>query len=284
MYFLPKPLMHVSAADIYDACAKSYSDPAIRSQLLTYSERIRAEADRYPTMVPGQIEAFLEGDSLDKDTAEKMAALYKKLSAGPRKKYRDEILAQTTMDCCAICGRDHAAETLDHYLPKSRVPTMAVVPINLVPCCQKCNNAKLDTLLVKPDEALIHMYLDELSEGNWLHAQIQFEQKPVVHFHVRCPEGWIDRDRFNSRLHKQMEVYDLYRRYSLHSASELINLRDMWPSRYDRKNAADVLEYLHERRIALEKGDRTQWRPALYRALEEQVEEFCLWLTDSGTD
>lgn len=284
MYFLRKPLMDVSAADIYDACARSYTDPALRTLLLSYSERIRAEADRYPIMVPGQIEAFLEEEGPDEDTAEKMAALYKKLGTGSRKKYRDAILSQTTMDCCAICGRDYTAETLDHYLPKSKVPTMAVVPINLVPCCQKCNNAKRDTLLVKPDEALIHMYLDELAEGNWLHAQIRFEQKPVVHFHVRCPEDWNDRDRFNSRLRKQMEVYDLYRRYSLHSSSELLNLRNMWPSRYDRKNTADVLEYLHERRIHLEKGDRTQWRPALYRALEEQVEEFCLWLTEPNRD
>ena len=34
-------------------------------------------------------------------------------------------------------------DTLDHYLPKSKYPSLSINPLNLIPICNKCNKTKV---------------------------------------------------------------------------------------------------------------------------------------------
>ena len=49
--------------------------------------------------------------------------------------YYDAIMAQVERGICPICGV-RLASTLDHYLPKAKVPTLSVTPSNLIPACR----------------------------------------------------------------------------------------------------------------------------------------------------
>jgi len=42
---------------------------------------------------------------------------------------------------CPLCGIGTVAH-LDHHLPKSRYPDLAILPANLVPACHFCNDTK----------------------------------------------------------------------------------------------------------------------------------------------
>ncbi len=49
------------------------------------------------------------------------------------------------LDICPFCDcQYHKEVTIEHYLPKSIYPFLAVHPMNLIPCCTKCNGEKGD--------------------------------------------------------------------------------------------------------------------------------------------
>lgn len=66
------------------------------------------------------------------------------------------------MKYCPMCGTT-LHSTFDHYLPAVKFPEFAVHPLNLVPCCSKCNSTKDDDWLsATGGRQYLHAYSDEL--------------------------------------------------------------------------------------------------------------------------
>jgi hypothetical protein len=72
------------------------------------------------------------------------------------------------MKYCPMCGTTlHTA--FDRYMPMVRFPEFSVHPLNLVPCCSKCNSIKHDDWLTTNGERqYLHSYSDDFSNKSFL--------------------------------------------------------------------------------------------------------------------
>lgn len=74
----------------------------------------------------------------------KFSKLYEKYSSGKElHEFRTKLIALAE-GRCPICGASfgYSQVTLDHVLPKSKYPSLAILPVNLVPICLYCNMRK----------------------------------------------------------------------------------------------------------------------------------------------
>ena len=75
----------------------------------------------------------------------------------------------TINNTCQYCTLSEVS-TLDHIIPKKSFPEFSVNPLNLFPCCAKCNSKK-SNLWIKNDKHLfLNLYLDELPNKKYLIA------------------------------------------------------------------------------------------------------------------
>lgn len=71
---------------------------------------------------------------------------------------------------CPMCGTTLPA-TFDHYLPAIRFPEFAVFPLNLVPCCARCNSIKDDDWLnAAGNRQFLHAFVDDIPDADFLIA------------------------------------------------------------------------------------------------------------------
>ena len=102
------------------------------------------------------------------------------------------LLAQPPEICatCPYCGigeiGQHEAEKAtdrldewDHYFPQAKYPEYSALPINLIPCCSKCNRKKGDTVIKNGQRCILHFYFDQFDHREaFLTASITFEDGP----------------------------------------------------------------------------------------------------------
>lgn len=90
---------------------------------------------------------------------------------------------------CPLC-LERTTAALDHYLPKKHFARFAVVPANLVPICDACNDVKLSNLVTDPLLQPLHPYFDDLGGMEWLAGDFdKGPQAPMVYRPER-QVGW----------------------------------------------------------------------------------------------
>ena len=110
-------------------------------------------------------------------TKEDMVWLYdNKFVADGGRKYYDKIKAIPKFGKCPFCGVG-IVSTLDHYLPKTKYPTYAVTPVNLIACCADCNKNKKSDVVDLRERELIHPYYDDFDDEIWLKAKVWFDDE-----------------------------------------------------------------------------------------------------------
>lgn len=66
---------------------------------------------------------------------------------------------------CPSCGDHCTPGTLDHYLPKSEFPELAICLVNLTPMCNTCQEEKsADYKTANGTKAFLHPYYDDITE------------------------------------------------------------------------------------------------------------------------
>ena len=135
-----------------------------------------------------------------------------KLGTVARKIYYDEIMKLAQSGICPVC--DHlTADSLDHFLPKSMFPSLAVVPLNLYPCCTTCNEEK-DTYFARAeDEQIFNPYFDTLEDIEWLAAELLPGSELVVKYFIKPGFDAV----MTKRLEKHLKVYGLKKLYATQS-------------------------------------------------------------------
>lgn len=85
----------------------------------------------------------------------------------PLKELKNAIKAaqpKRLLKYCPMCGTTLPG-TFDHYMPAIRFPEFAVHPLNLVPCCAKCNSTKDDDWLCAAGKRqFLHAYSDQVPD------------------------------------------------------------------------------------------------------------------------
>lgn len=137
---------------------------------------------------------------------------------------------------CPMCGTTLPG-TFDHYMPAVKFPEFAVHPLNLVPCCAKCNSTKdADWLSVAGKRQFLHSYTDPVPDLQFV--EVTFHEivgfKGVgANFSLTRPRGLID------------EFWNL-----ISSHFQRLKLID----RYDELGNDEVAEILKDCRIHLDSG------------------------------
>lgn len=282
MRIIENPSIGITAEDLFVLCVNSFRDDDLRSRLLGYTDKVKQHAEENRKRVPTDITDFLDEVLPEQVSKEDMKKVYEeKLVGGNGREYYDKILELAPHGRCPICGVQQAS-TLDHYLPKSEVPTLAVDPGNLVPACDRCNRKKTDKLSSDPSMMPVHIYYDRIPAGKWLHVELGSKLEAMYYTGGPDISGW--ESGLRSRVTRHLEIFGLNKVYSIEAANELANLKNAWTieleelqEEADEPLSHDELRkefraFIRKRRKSWERGDENSAESAFYRGIEENME------------
>lgn len=129
--------------------------------------------------------------------------------------YKFYNIIRKSQHTCAYCNVfARTVSQLDHYLPKSVFPSLAISPVNLIPICSDCNFNKREYYSVKRDEMIIHPYFDEFADQSFEFIKCNvIEKNPIgFSFFIEKLQGWSDCTYNRVLTHFQiLKLEDLYR-------------------------------------------------------------------------
>lgn len=134
---------------------------------------------------------------------------------GPNRKNYDYIKSLAPNGICPYCQQNQA-ETVDHFLPKSKYATYTVSPYNLVPACSHCNKDKLDSTFDTYLKQPFHPYYDDFDDTIWLKAKL-IEREPISFQFYAEPDSSISsakaeriKNSFSSKGYSLNDVYKIH--------------------------------------------------------------------------
>ena len=168
--------------------------------------------------------------------------------------------------------------TLDHYLPKSKYPALAIAPKNMIPACRDCNLGKKRTFSPQnSEEEPLHPYFDDVEQDIWLSVRFEVAGKELVPtYFVRKPVAW--NDLLFRRVENHMVLYNLYTSYAVHAAEEITGRSGIWHVFLDRCGEDFLAASFHDEAVSREQLFLNSWQSALYRGLEEHIDFVTQWL------
>lgn len=167
---------------------------------------------------------------------------------------------------CPYCSITKA-KTLDHYLPKAKFPTFAVIPVNLVPCCRDCNSEKDSSFSNAAEEMFIHPYYENVNNFLWLEAIVEDNVWPISF-------------KYNVKITNEQNYYILSKRIA--HQHELLDLNSTFSDkanrqfRYRLKSIVDlytsggiesVKNFLFESEHSCRNAELNSWEACMYNAL-----------------
>ena len=260
--------------DVYLACVRGVRNEQLRARLQAIANDIEIAADDYDTKAEcGNFYLIRQHNNVGGSvTGQEMEKVYTLRMAQKRRagrKFYDELKA--SVDICPLCGQ-RVVSQLDHYLPKTNYPSLVVVPFNLVPSCSDCNKAKLADNPTSSESQTLHPYYDDVTNEQWLFAEVIEESPPAAKFFVNAPADWgnVTKDRIQYHFEK-LELDDLYRSQA---GVELSNIRELLINLFDKGGKTLVSDFLNDSASSRLENHVNSWQTALYRALAEN-DWFC---------
>lgn len=206
-------------------------------------------------------------------------------NGGARKQY-ELILANALFGLCSYCQYGQAT-TLDHFVPKSWLPGLAIDPWNLIPSCQQCNRKLGDTWAKSEHSQLFHPYCEDVT-SRWLYAEV-LEDEPVAVLFSARPDPRLD-EKIRKRVINQFNELGLALMYGAVSGKDIAEARSVLTGNHiilekDRTDdraeqqfdAETVSKILSETAGKLFHVDPNSRRGAVYEALSENV-----WFCSEG--
>lgn len=272
-----------NAEEVYQTCINSIRDLDLRNRLNAVTAAISASADDYtqkaqtkqffqiPPLVSGNAEVVVGAV-----TKQELKDVYTQHMLGngkPARDIYDDILDLAPLGKCPFCGVG-VATTLDHYLPKSKFPTVSVLPINLVPSCKDCNTGKNADIATTAGEQCLHPYFDHqhFVTEQWLFSKVVQTYPASIQFYAEPPQHW---DAIsNERVKSHFEDYNLATRYSIEVTTELAILKETLSQYMSLAGAELVKQHLNIVANSHQRLHQNSWHTALYQALSNS-EWFC---------
>lgn len=272
---LPPP--PYKAKGIFGVCALSVQSKEFQTRLLGSIAEITSAEQQYATLAPyASLHQFPATDHVgDWVTGAEMETLYTGTLArleSTARPYYDAIRASAPNDICPYCGQ-RTVDSLDHYLPKSIYPALAVTPINLVPACSACNKIKLDFQPTDAKNLVLHPYYDEVPKDIWLKARVlNVDGKPVFEYFADPPSTWLP--LWTSRVSAHLDTLKLSTLYASHAAEELVNNRKSLQDLHSAGGAVEVKAHCKEVQGSRQAANLNSWQAACYGALVDS-DWFC---------
>lgn len=171
-----------------------------------------SEADKQPLKIlyeqydhqSGSI-TKVQHNSIPENKAQAIKGQYYKTDKGESHYYMRNALEADVYRCpyCSI----NQPDTLDHYMPQSDFPAIAMCRLNLVPMCGDCNRKKRDF----PFSQFVHSYYQSFPEVQFLKATsvVQGDRILISFF---LDESVVDDAALLGKLKFQIEKIDLLER------------------------------------------------------------------------
>ena len=277
MRVLPKP--ELDAQTVYLTCISRVREKQLKKNLESVCETIKSDAstyDQYSLLSDWYL--FDESDNVDNIvTQSEMEKVYTTRMAkkdAPGRKYYDEIKQSSPFNICPLCGH-RTVEQVDHYLPKSKFPSLVVLPINLIPSCEKCNKIKLDDAPKNKEEQTLHPYYDNVIEYQWLFAEVNETSPASFRFYVK------DVDEFdyslNKRIHYHFKTLELNILYASQTGAFVSDISYRLSDLHEKGGIEEVRKYLQEEEQTRRRCNINSWQRAMFQALSGSD-----WFCDGG--
>lgn len=167
---------------------------------ILYDWQVQLESDY---LTEGKQHNLADFDNRDTGIFTDFEKLYGKYSKGKELHDFRLKLVELSGGRCPICGVSfgYSQVTLDHILPKSVYPSLAILPINLVPICYYCNMRKNK----KIGERVFHPYFEGYDLAHLLEVSITPDSSSIENSKVI-----INIKDFNNVLDiiKNNQIYD----------------------------------------------------------------------------
>lgn len=161
---------------------------------------------------------------------------------------------------CPLCSQ-LPVSTIDHYLPKAKFPAYSLLPLNMVPSCERCNDYKSE----ESDALTLHPYYDSLEALPWLQCTLFDGEAVAISFGVmNSVEPSSLRQRMINHLH-HVGVGELYQASAL---SHLADIRHRLCVLGSTGGDSAVQAYLIEEHESRQVRRLNSWATALYSALK----------------
>lgn len=184
---------------------------------------------------------------------------------------------------CPYCGLDKP-RTIDHYLPKGEFPEFSFYPLNLIPCCNYCNQKKSSRWKEDGKRTFINLYFDEVPEKEqFLFLDLKYigsENAPYISFEIKNPDQ-IDSDLYEL-IKGHYESLELLKEFSEKIEEEISNINDL--IRSYRDIPIQVHQQTIKQKFCIYKKNYglNHWKTVLYQNLSSNNEFFIESLRSSS--
>lgn len=255
---------------VFNSCIATIRNDSKKAALNNFHPTIVDYENRFLKKAPLQELYKIVSNTNSKDscivckiTKEKFNQLYSQQflkNQAPRKIY-DEIRNSTNL--CVYCFYS-PVEALDHYLPLSNYPFLCITPVNLLPCCNRCNNKKSNFSPIKKENQIIHPGYEqkEIFDERWLYMSLKYkERRPIFSFYIETGNNWPD--DLKKRLEFHFEKLDLAKRYLNAASEEYRNIEHLLNNNND-----DIIELILKSTLtSTKKYNKNSWKTAFYDGL-----------------
>jgi len=261
---------------VYQTCTNSINDVVLGARLnMVTNNVVLAAQDYYQKAAAKKLYLIPPNNSHNDDivvgavTKQELKDVYSVHFVGrtkPARVFYDQLLSNAPLGRCPFCGFGHAS-TLDHYLPKTTFPLVAVVPHNLVPACKDCNTGKGTAIAITEEAQYLHPYFDHqhfVSE-QWLYAEVEPTVPANIRFYVTPPQHWDDVSK--NRVQSHFNDFKLSARYSVEASNQLACLRDTLVTYHEMLGVDGVKQHLEIEARSNFRLHSNSWQTAMFQAL-----------------
>lgn len=266
MRTLPKPIN--SAETVFIDCINVIRSRDLKARMLACKPLINKAEKEFEEKIV-KCEAHLISQELTVNgnvTSGELANLYtaRMVSHEVGRIHYNSILLSAKKGLCPLCSHRDVS-TLDHYLPKSLYPRLSVVPINLIPACQKCNTDKSSDYPTSPETHRLHPYFDNIENDKWLIASVNYSNPISVTFSVGWAKGW--NLLMYSRVSRHFDFFELNTLYATQAGRELSGIKHQLSNVFQSGGIQSLRTYLIECSTSRAIDNLNSWQSALYAGL-----------------
>jgi 5-methylcytosine-specific restriction endonuclease McrA len=221
MWSIAEPGASIEAS--VTACAKGLRQSELREQLRAELATFQVNNALYRHLAnSGQLHTTDQDDYPVSISDEKMHWLYENrlVKSAPGRRIYDSIMQSAPLGLCTYCQQG-VPSTLDHFLPRSAHPSLAIDPLNLIPCCKDCNHRLGEFFGRTPECEFLHPYFTP-PLGRWLYARVRESTPATVEF-MAMPSDQLP-IRLQGRIVHQFEKLELSVLYETVSVPELTQI------------------------------------------------------------
>lgn len=171
---------------------------------------------------------------------------------------------------CPSCGEAGKPGTLDHYLPKSDYPELAVVIANLTPMCSECQGRKgTDFQNAAGEKLFLHPYFDTI-DAPLVDLSICPPYETPSKFHINVNAQL--KEPLKSLVQRHIDGIDFIERFEEYCQLEYINLLSLINDERDEEEAENSARIIGRFMRKAVKQSVNCWEATFYRGISENTE------------